>query len=113
MTDAAPTTSVVEALAGISMPGGLTPVIPAGVEPERRRAVFYSDSESARTVADLLVGELRRLGYSLRTVSAFEAIARRPGTEIAIVIHADSGRAPGGSAFPSVPSGSTVVEFTI
>jgi hypothetical protein len=110
--EASPRPAVADALAGITLPCGLSPVIdPSGLDPHR--VCFLTTGVPAAQVGREVGDEVERLGYALRSDSAAEAIATRDGVEIRIIIHPVAPSAVTGSVrlFPNAPADSVAVEF--
>jgi hypothetical protein len=107
--------TVAEALRGIDMPSGLSPVIDGSVSiPNPFRVAFLTTSADAATVGAGLGDELERLGYQLTTATATEVLARKPGVELRVVLYPTPEKATRGldQLFPVAPPGSVGVEFS-
>jgi len=97
------------------MPCGLSPVIDGTVSiPNPFRAAFLTTEADAATVGAALGDELERLGYSLATVAATELVARRPGTQLRVVLYPTPAAARRGldALFPAAPVGSVGLELS-
>lgn len=105
---------IAQALSGIEMPAGLTPLIGAGAPQGTFDTVFFSTSASAAELGVALGEELQRLGYSIRSISDTDGIADRDGTQLYLTLHPRASRAKLGTEprFPSIPSDAVVVEFS-
>ena len=104
-----------EALRGIEMPSGLSPVIDGSVSiPNPFRVAFLTTTADAATVGAGLGDELERLGYQLTTATATEVLARKPGIELRVVLYPTPAKATRGldQLFPVAPPGSVGVEFS-
>ncbi|MGZ4683110.1 MAG: hypothetical protein ACXWBN_16485 [Acidimicrobiales bacterium] len=107
--------TVAEALRGITMPCGLSPVIDGTVSiPNPFRVAFLTTTADAATVGATLGDELERLGYQLTTATATEVLARKPGVELRVVLYPTPDKATRGldPLFPVAPAGSVGVEFS-
>jgi len=107
--------TVAEALRGIDMPSGLSPVIDGSVSiPNPFRVAFLTTSADASTVGSSVGDELERLGYALTSSTATELLARKPGVELRVVLYPAPGKATRGldHLFPVAPPGSVGVEFS-
>ena len=111
----APRPSVADALSGIAMPCGLTPATDGSstmVNPFR--VAFLTTEADGQTVGAAIGDELERLGYTLTTSAATELLARRPGTELRVVLYPTPSAATRGldRVFPVAPQGSVGIEFS-
>jgi hypothetical protein len=100
--------TVAEALRGIAMPCGLSPVIDGSVSiPNPFRVAFLTTTADAATVGASLGDELERLGYQLTTATATEVLARKPGVELRVVLYPAPDKATRGldQLFPVAPPG--------
>jgi hypothetical protein len=107
--------TVAEAVRGIALPCGLSPVVDGTVSiPNPFRAAFITTEADAATVGAAMGDELERLGYSLATVAATELVARRPGAELRVVLYPTPGAARRGldALFPAAPDGSVGLELS-
>jgi hypothetical protein len=107
--------TVAEALRGITMPCGLSPVIDGSVSiPNPFRVAFLTTTSDAATVGSSVGDELERLGYQLSTATATEVVARKPGVELHVVLYPNPATATRGldQLFPVAPAGSVGVEFS-
>jgi len=107
--------TVAEALRGVSMPSGLSPVVDGSVSiPNPFRVAFLTTSADASTVGSSVGDELERLGYALTTSTATELLARKPGVELRVVLYPAPDKATRGldHLFPVAPPGSVGVEFS-
>ena len=107
--------TVAEALRGIDMPSGLSPVIDGSVSiPNPFRVAFLTTVADAATVGSSLGDELERLGYQLTTATATEVLARKPGIELRVVLYPAPAKATRGldQLFPVAPPGSVGIEFS-
>jgi hypothetical protein len=106
--------TVGEAVRGITMPCGLTPVID-GVQsiPNPFRAAFLTTTADAATVGAGLADELERLGFTLSTSTPTELLARRDTIELRVVLYVSPATAQRGldRIFPAAPPGSVGVEL--
>jgi hypothetical protein len=106
---------VAEALRGITMPCGLSPVVDGSVSiPNPFRVAFLTTTADAATVGASVGDELERLGYQLTTATVTEVLARKPGVELRVVLYPAPDRATRGldPLFPVAPPGSVGVEFS-
>ena len=116
--DAAPDATrvtVAEALHGIVMPCGLTPVIDGSSRVQNPfRALFLTSDADARAVGAGIGDELERLGYSLTTSAPTELTARRDRTTLRVVLHPEPAKATRGLdvLFPAAPPSSVGVELS-
>jgi len=109
-----PRSTVADALSGIVMPCGLTPVVDATVAvPNPFRVAFLTTEADGPTVGAAVGDELERLGFALTTSAATELLARKPGTELRVILYPMPSTARQGldPLFPAAPSGSTGIEF--
>jgi len=107
--------TVAEALRGIDMPAGLSPVVDGSVSiPNPFRVAFLTTTSDAATVGSSLGDELERLGYQLATATATEVLARKPGVELRVVLYPAPDKATRGldQLFPVAPPGSVGIEFS-
>lgn len=107
--------TVAEALRGVDMPCGLSPVIDGSVSiPNPFRVAFLTTTSDAATVGASMGDELERLGYQLTTATATEVLARKPGIELRVVLYPAPAKATRGldQLFPVAPSGSVGIEFS-
>jgi hypothetical protein len=107
--------TVAEALRGIAMPCGLSPVIDGSVSiPNPFRVAFLTTTADAATVGASLGDELERLGYQLTTATTTEVLARKPGVDLHVVLYPSPATATRGleQLFPVAPPGSVGIEFS-
>jgi len=107
--------TVAEALRGIAMPCGLSPVIDGRVSiPNPFRVAFLTTEADAASVGAAMGDELERLGYSLATVAPTELVARRPGAELRLVLYPTPAAARRGLdvLFPAAPAGAVGIELS-
>ena len=107
--------TVAEALQGITMPCGLSPVVDGSVSiPNPFRVAFLTTAADAATVGAGMGDELERLGFQLSTVAATELLARKPGVELRVVLYPTPSAARRGLdiIFPVAPDGSVGVELS-
>jgi hypothetical protein len=107
--------TVAEALIGITMPCGLSPVIDGTVSiPNPFRVAFLTTDADAPTVGAGIGDELERLGFQLSTAAATELLARKPGVELRVVLYPRPSAAHRGldTIFPLAPDGSVGVELS-
>ena len=107
--------SVAEAVRGIAMPCGLTPVIDGSTSlPNPFRVSFLTDLATAAEVGRGLGDELERLGFSLSTATPTELTARREGVELRVVLFPSAASAKRGlvAMFPAAPPGAVGVELS-
>ncbi|MEZ5141890.1 MAG: hypothetical protein R2726_05140 [Acidimicrobiales bacterium] len=110
----APARPVPELLEGIAMPCDLVPVTDeAAVDASFHRVAFHTRSAPPGTVGRELGDALERLGYSLRSTSDTEVVARRGDDVLRVTLHprADGAQRDGKPAYPSIPPGDVVVEI--
>jgi hypothetical protein len=107
--------TVAEALEGIVMPCGLTPVVDgSSAHPNPYRVAFLTTDADGPTVGAAIGDELERLGYVLTTPAATELLARRSGAELRVILYPTPSRATRGleRVFPVVPDKSVGLEFS-
>ena len=107
--------TVAEALSGITMPCGLSPVVDGSVSiPNPFRVAFLTTAADAATVGAGMGDELERLGFQLSTAAATELLARKPGVELRVVLYPTPSAARRGLdvIFPVAPDGSVGVELS-
>jgi hypothetical protein len=107
--------TVAEAVAGISMPAGLSPVPDvASRVPNPYRVAFLTDQAPAPEVGRALADELERLGFTLSTPAPTELLARRPGVELRVVLHPRAASAKRGIdlLFPAAAPDAVGVELS-
>ena len=107
--------TVAEALRGITMPCGLSPVIDGSVSiPNPFRVAFLTTSADAATVGASVGDELEHLGYSLTTTTVTEVLARKPGVDLRVVLYPSPAKATRGldPLFPAAPADSVGIEFS-
>ena len=107
--------TVAEALSGITMPCGLSPVVDGSVSiPNPFRVAFLTTAADAATVGAGMADELERLGFQLSTAAATELLARKPGFELRVVLYPTPSAARRGLdiIFAIAPDGSVGVELS-
>ncbi len=107
--------TVAEALRGVDMPCGLSPVVDGSVSiPNPFRVAFLTTTSDAGVVGATMGDELERLGYQLTTATATEVLARKPGIELRVVLYPAPAKATRGldPLFPVAPAGSVGIEFS-
>jgi len=107
--------TVAEAVRGIEMPSGLSPVIDGSQSiPNPFRAAFLTSEADASTVGAALADELERLGFTLSTSTPTELLARRDAVELRVVLYVKPEAAKRGldRIFPAAPPGSVGVELS-
>ena len=107
--------TVAEALQGIVMPCGLTPVVDGTVSiPNPFRVAFLTTDADAQAVGAGIGDELERLGYTLSTAAATELVARKPGAELRVVLYPTPSAARRGfdAIFPAAPDGAVGLELS-
>lgn len=81
--------TVADALAGIEMPAGLTPVVSNQPFVDPYRVAFTTTTATPEQVGAALGDELERLGFAVASVSDHEVEASREGTRVRATIHVD------------------------
>jgi hypothetical protein len=107
---------VATALAGIRLPCDLVPLTNIADRPDvADRVAFVTTGVPAETVGTAFANEVERLGYELIPLGEDRLQAEREGTRIDVAIHPFPGgvQTGSGSAFPTAPEGSVVVEVWI
>jgi hypothetical protein len=80
---------VADAVAGITMPCGLVPMV-VGTDVDPHHVVFSTSDHDAGTVGAALADELERLGFTVRSLTDTEALATRAGDEVRVTVHPDA-----------------------
>ncbi len=107
--------TVAEAVQGIVMPCGLTPVVDGSSSlPNPFRVSFLTSLAPAPEVGRALADELERLGFTLTTPATTELLARRDRTELRVVLYptASSARRGLDQLFPAAGPGAVGVELS-
>ncbi len=107
--------TVAEAVQGIVMPCGLSPVVDATQAlPNPFRVSFLTNLAPAAEVGRALADELERLGYTLATTTPTELLARRDATELRVVLFPTAAAAKRGldQLFPAAGPGSVGLELS-
>ena len=107
--------TVAEAVQGIVMPCGLSPVVDGSSSlPNPFRVTFLTNLAPAPEVGRALADELERLGFALSTAAATELVARRDRTELRVVLYPTASSAQRGleQLFPAAGPGSVGVELS-
>jgi len=105
--------TLAEALEGIALPTGLTPVIGDRIDP--RNMLFSSTGHRPEVIGQALGDEIERLGFAIQPVDEETIRASKNGTEIEARIHADLERARlrVGSPLATLPESSIVVQIRL
>jgi hypothetical protein len=106
--------TVAELLHGITMPCELSPVVTTDrIDPYR--VVFSTTSAPAEVVGASVGDELERLGFALTSIADNRLLASMDGEDLTVTLHADPSTVTIGetAAYPTMPSGSVVVEFRV
>ncbi len=106
--------TVAEAVRGITMPCGLSPVVDGTVSiPNPFRVAFLTTTATAAEVGTGIADELERLGFSLSTSTATELLARRDAVEMRVVLYPSPAAAKRGldPIFPVAPAGAIGLEL--
>ncbi|HVN50289.1 MAG TPA: hypothetical protein VMT43_02590, partial [Acidimicrobiales bacterium] len=107
--------TVAEAVRGIEMPCGLSPVIDGAQSiPNPFRAAFLTSTADPASVGAGLADELERLGFTLSTTTPTELLARRATIELRVVLYPNPATAKRGleRIFPAAAAGSVGVELS-
>jgi hypothetical protein len=107
--------TVAEAVQGIAMPCGLSPVIDGSSSlPNPFRVSFLTTLAPAPEVGRALADELERLGFVLSTAAPTELVARRGETQLRVVLFPTASSATHGlqPLFPAAPPGAVGVELS-
>ncbi len=107
--------TVAEALRGIAMPCGLSPVVDgSSALPNPFRVSFLTNQATAAEVGRALADELQRLGFTLSTAAATELLGRRDRTELRVVLYPTASSARRGleQLFPAAGPGAVGVELS-
>jgi hypothetical protein len=119
--DTAPTsrtTTVAEALAGISLPNDLAPLTSladADAPVAGDRVVFWTDTAPAEVVGRAFTEEVERLGFTVTRLDDRTVALRRDPFHLAATIYPDAGSAVVGKdqLFPTVPVGAVVLDVRV
>ncbi len=105
---------VAELLRGIRMPCDLVPVIEPDATDTAWRVAFSTRGFDAAEVGSKVGDELERLGFALRSLNDAEVQATRGDDTLTVrlIINPEAARRDDRPAFPSLPPGSLVVEFS-
>jgi hypothetical protein len=100
-------------LEGMVMPCDLVPLINVDVVPSPHHVVFVTTGHAPAEIGSSLGDELERLGFTLRSETDNEVVATRDGASLRVILHPDAAteRVDGALRYPSIPGGSTAVEF--
>ncbi len=107
--------TVAEAVQGIVMPCGLSPVVDGSSSlPNPFRVTFLTRQAPAPEVGRALADELERLGFTLTTPATTELLARRDRTELRVVLYPTASSARRGleQLFPAAGDGAVGVELS-
>ena len=105
--------TIAEALEGISLPCGLTPVIGADAALLVDKRVVFSTTEAEAGEVGAAVGDaLEALGYDLRSIDEATAVAVRDDAtvELGIVARASLPDGEGRPRYPTLPEDAVVLE---
>jgi hypothetical protein len=112
---AAGRSTVAEAVQGIVMPCGLSPVVDGSSSlPNPFRVTFLTSLAAAPEVGRALADELERLGFTLTTPATTELLARRDRTELRVVLYPTAASARRGlqQLFPAAGPTAVGVELS-
>lgn len=104
--------TIAEALSGVSWPCGLVPVIrPEDIHQVDRRVVFSTVGVPAAEVGRQVADRLEEAGFVVSSLDEVTALARRDGTNVAMVLHpvAEKVLNDGRPEFPTLPPESVVL----
>lgn len=106
---ARPARSIAHALAGISMPCDLAPLIRSEFGDDH--VAFFTDGHDVGRVRDALTVALERLGMDTRALTDTIVVAKREDATVRVTLHA--GPTSAIDVFPSLPVGRVVVELEL
>ena len=104
--------TIAEALAGISLPCGLTPIVDSSsLHLADKRVVFSTAEAPAPEVGARFGDALEALGFDLRSVSDAVAMATRPDATVELRLHPRAGATgtEGRPLFPTLPEDAVVL----
>jgi hypothetical protein len=106
--------TVAELVAGIAMPCDLVPIVGSDRFLDPYHVAFSTDTAPAATVGGGVADELERLGFALQSTAENRLAATKNDRQLTVTIYPDAADVAfgDGKAYPTVPPGSVVVEFT-
>ena len=111
-----PSASLMEALAGITLPCDLVPMTTVeGRTLGPRELLLVTSGHTGAEVARALGAAIAELGYSITPLGASRALAARDADQITLIVHdrPDTVLAGKRQAFPAAGAGSVVVELRL